>query len=38
MKPTHKLNGGDKATLCKVCRTIIDRDFTDFNEIWDNWV
>lgn len=29
MKPTHKLNGGDKATLCKVCRTIIDRDFTD---------
>ena len=29
MKPTHKLNGGDKATLCKVCRTIIDRGFTD---------
>ena len=28
MKPTHKLNGGDKATLCKVCRTIVDRDFT----------
>ena len=29
MKPTHKLNGGNKATLCKVCRTIIDRDFTE---------
>lgn len=29
MKPIHKLNGGDKATLCKVCRTIIDRDFTE---------
>ena len=29
MKPTHKLNGGNKATLCKVCRAIIDRDFTE---------
>ena len=29
MKPIHKLNGGNKATLCKVCRTIIDRDFTE---------
>lgn len=28
MKPTHKLNGGNKATLCKVCRAIIDRGFT----------
>ena len=28
VKPTHKLNGGNKATLCKVCRAIIDRGFT----------
>ena len=29
MKPTHKLNGSNKAILCKVCRTIIDKDFTE---------
>jgi hypothetical protein len=28
MLPIHKLNGGNKATLCHHCRTIIDTDHT----------
>jgi len=29
MKPTHKFNSGNKATLCKSCRCIITEGFTD---------
>jgi len=29
MKPTHKLNGGIGATLCKSCSIIINTGFTD---------
>lgn len=29
MKPIHKFNNGNKATICNVCRTIISTDFTD---------
>lgn len=28
-KPIHKLNGGNEATLCHKCRTIIATGFTD---------
>ena len=28
MKPTHKFNSGNKATLCKSCRCIITEGFT----------
>jgi len=29
MKPTHKFNSGNKATLCKSCRRIITEGFTN---------
>lgn len=29
MRPIHKLNGGNGATLCHNCRTIINIGFTD---------
>ena len=29
MKPTHKFNSGNKATLCKSCRCIITEGFTN---------
>ena len=29
MKPIHKLNGGDGATICLACRTIIIEGFTN---------
>lgn len=29
MKPIHKFNNGDGATLCRNCRTIIFRGFID---------
>lgn len=29
MKPIHKFNNGNKATICNICRTIIYTDFTD---------
>jgi hypothetical protein len=29
MKPIHKLNGGDGATLCNNCSTVISKGLTD---------
>jgi hypothetical protein len=29
MKPIHKFNNGNGATLCHCCRTIISTDFID---------
>ena len=29
IKPIHKFNNGNKATICHICRTIISTDFTD---------